>query len=141
MDVRVADPQEIPLCLALRHEVFVEEQRVPLHEDADDLDAIATHFVAWVGADLVGTARLRLIGPGVAKAERVAVKASLRSRGIGARVMAVLEAEATRAGCKTVKLHAQESAIAFYLRLGYVAYGPRFLDADIWHRAMEKVLT
>ena len=37
-------------------------------------------------------------------------------------------------------LHAQESAIDFYTRLGYVAEGERFLEADIPHLAMGKRL-
>jgi len=39
-----------------------------------------------------------------------------------------------------VLLAAQDSAIAFYERLGYLAEGPEFLDAGIVHRWMRKPL-
>jgi predicted GNAT family N-acyltransferase len=140
IDVRIASPEDLPALLALRHEVFVIGQDVPPDLEVDGLDPICTHFVAREGATIVGTARLRVTEDGHAKAERVAVSASHRGRGIGAAVMAALEAEAARLGHDEVVLNAQVGVIPFYEGLGYAAEGPVFDDAGIDHRKMRKAL-
>lgn len=140
MNVRRAFPAEIPLCLALREEVFVREQNVPFADEQDGLDGGAAHFVAWERDHLVGTARLRLLPDGRAKAERVAVRRTHRGQGVGKALMLVVEAVAGRNGASAVVLHAQVDALPFYRALGYRPYGEAFLDAGIVHRAMAKVL-
>jgi predicted GNAT family N-acyltransferase len=139
LEVRQARPDELAACLALRHVVFVEEQRVPPELEQDGRDAEAAHFVAWRGDRLVGTARMRAVGD-AAKAERVAVAREARGTGVGAALMACLERAAADRGSTTIVLHAQESAIPFYLRIGYTVEGPRFDDAGIPHRAMRRAL-
>lgn len=137
--VRPSRPEELPALLELRVQVFVHEQGVPFDEEHDAHDAICQHFGAWEGGELVGTARLREVA-GEAKAERVAVAQARRGQGVGAALMAALEAEAARRGLPSVKLAAQLSAVPFYTRLGYVAWGEVFLDAGIEHRWMRKSL-
>ena len=130
-----------PRLLALRRVVFIEEQAVPEDEEVDDQDGVAVHFVVEDDGPLPqGTARMRDKGHGVAKAERVAVRRDRRSAGVGRALMGALEAEARLRGQSQVLLAAQDSAIAFYERLGYVAEGPEFLDAGIVHRWMRKAL-
>ena len=51
-------------------------------------------------------------------------------------MMRALEEAAREAGFREVVLAAQVSAIPFYERLGYEAYGEPFLDARIEHRFM-----
>ena len=51
-----------------------------------------------------------------------------------------IEAEAAAQGLQGVKLTAQESAVSFYLRLGYELFGEPFMDAGIPHRWMKKAL-
>ncbi len=135
--VTIVGPERFAECLALRMEVFVEEQKVPRDEEEDGLDPECTHFLATAGGEAIGTARLRLLR-GDGKAERVAVRAAARGRGIGRALMEALEAEALRLGAEAVHLNAQLAAIPFYEALGYTARGPEFLDAGIPHRAMTK---
>jgi len=141
IEVRRARPDELDRCLALRREVFVEEQGVPLAEEMDGLDAGCTHFLALAGGDAVGTARLRVTDDGRAKAERVAVRRSVRRSGAGRTLMRALEDEARARGRPELVLNAQVPVIAFYERLGYRVDGPEFLEAGIPHRAMRKRLT
>jgi len=138
--VRVASAAELPRCLELRHEVFVRGQSVAPELEIDGLDPACTHFVALAAGELLGTARLRVTDDGHAKAERVAVRAAARGRGVGAALMRALEAEARRRGFGELRLHAQAPVIAFYQRLGYVAEGPLFEEAGIPHRAMRRTL-
>jgi predicted GNAT family N-acyltransferase len=71
----------------------------------------------------------------------MAVDASARGRGIGGRVLEVLERASAERGATSVLLHAQEHAIEFYLRAGYAPEGERFSEAGIGHLAMTKALS
>ncbi|MFE2329793.1 GNAT family N-acetyltransferase [Streptomyces sp. NPDC059385] len=136
-------------CFAVRTEVFVVEQSVPESIEYDAYDAGAVHVLA-VGADgePLGTGRL-LHGPGVlaktgspeiGSLGRLAVAKSARGLGVGVALVRAIEAEAVALGLAAVDLGAQTHALGFYERLGYVAYGPEFLDAGIPHRAMRRRL-
>lgn len=130
-------------CYRIRHVVFVDEQKVPFEEELDDLEDECVHFLATAapGAppeEALGTARLWITPEGEAKAQRVAVLRDRRTGGVGRALMDALEAEAKRLGHARVILGAQLTAIPFYERLGYDAYGPEFDDAGIPHRMMNK---
>lgn len=134
------DDPRLQRCLAVRRVVFIEEQAVPEPDDVDGRDPACVHFLAQSADTDLGTARMRLLEgpPRVAKAERVAVHAAARGQGVGRRLMDALEAAAWQAGAVEVRLGAQLTAVPFYLRLGYVAYGPEFDDAGIPHRMMRR---
>jgi len=143
VEIRIAATnEELEAAFALRMAVFVEEQRVPPDEEMDGYDVIATHFVAClpVGTDapgeVIATARLVDKGAGVGKIGRVAVAAAHRGRKVGAALMRHIHSQAAAQGCRQIVLEAQCYAIPFYEKLGYVAEGPVFLDANIEHRLM-----
>ena len=135
--IRVARPDELAACQALRHRVFVVGQAVPPELEVDGLDGACVHFVGTRGAEVVATARLRPLDARRAKVERVCVVPELRGRGLGQALMGAMEAEATRRGFSTLVLNAQAAVVGFYRALGYRAYGDRFLEAGIEHQAME----
>jgi len=137
--VTTVGPDLLPLCHAIRREVFVLGQAVPEALEIDGEDLECTQFLAYDGDRPVGTARMKHLAD-AAKAQRVAVLSSERGRGIGAALMAALEAEAARVGLPEVVLGAQTHAIPFYERIGYQAYGPVYLDAGIEHRDMRKAV-
>ena len=70
----------------------------------------------------------------------MAVHRSLRGGGFGAAVLRLLEDAARARGDHQVKLHAQRSAEAFYLRLGYLPCGEAFEEAGIAHIEMQRAL-
>ena len=86
--------------------------------------------------DATGTARLFITDEGEAKAQRVAVHRSARKLGIGHALMKAVEDEAKRLEHMGVILGAQVSALGFYEKRGYEAYGELFDDAGIPHRMM-----
>ncbi len=134
------DDEAYEHCLQIRLVVFVEEQEVPYDEEVDGLDPSCLHFLARSDDQPLGTCRLRVTEDGITKAERVAVLREARGKGIGLALMEALETEARSRSTAEVLLSAQEQVIPFYERLGYVAYGPRYLDCSIWHRMMRKAL-
>ncbi|WP_194785977.1 GNAT family N-acetyltransferase [Actinomyces haliotis] len=164
-----ADPALDDLCRGVadvRLEVFVGEQEVPFIEeiDARDFEATTWHVLAS-GADGVplGAARLLLEPehPGQVHLGRLAVRRATRGTGLGARLVAAVEAAALEhtaapldaetavaagvpkgTGAVTVVLSAQEQAMGFYERCGYrTVSGERYLDAGIWHQDMARTLT
>ena len=141
VEVRRARPHELERCLAIRREVFVEEQGVSADEEMDAHDALCAHFLALRGGEAIGTARLRVTDDGHVKAERVAVRRSCRRAGVGRALMRRLEDEARARGAGELLLNAQLPVVPFYERLGYRVEGPEFLEAGIPHRAMRMPLT
>jgi predicted GNAT family N-acyltransferase len=130
-------------CREIRRVVFTEGQGVPLDLEFDGLDADAVHFLASSiepdRAIPLGVARMRRIDR-IAKAERVAVLESARRRGVGVALMDAIEGYARGLDLEEIVLHAQVSVLEFYTGLGYVAYGERFMEADIDHQRMRKSL-
>jgi len=135
---------------ALRRRVFVDEQAVPVDLEQDGLDDVAIHAIARdTSGRVVGTGRLVVDQDGpsgsaergnVGRIGRMAVAVEARGTGIGAALLAVLEASAISAGCERLELHAQIRAEGFYRRAGYLAEGHPFQEAGIAHVAMGKDL-
>src|SRR5687767_14298637 len=136
----INDASERDACYLVRMKVFVEEQNVPPWEEMDEFDESAEHFVAICDGKIVGTARLVDKGGGVAKIGRVAVIEEHRGRGLGKALMLAI-AESARTRYHTLTLDAQLQVIPFYESLGYSAEGEIFLDANIEHRRMTRLLT
>lgn len=130
------DEPDFKTCLAIRIEVFVQEQKIPLEEELDAYDAEALHILALCNGEPAGTARLLLKENGrTLKIGRVAVRRALRGQGIGAALMR--HAETTQKAAR-YELEAQIRAQPFYETLGYQAAGPEYDDAGIPHRRMTK---
>ena len=135
MDVSVSrvSAGELDVALAIRRAVFVDEQGVPAELEADGKDESAEHFLARQGELAVATARARRTDRGW-KIERVAVLSSKRGLGVGMTLVRGL-LELAPAGLVPY-VHAQESALGFWQRAGFVAEGPSFEEAGIRHRWM-----
>ena len=124
--------------MAIRFEVFVDEQRVPAELEPDAYDADALHLLAVNEhtGEAIGTARIVDKGNSVAKIGRVAVRRAWRGQGVGEALMHRAADLARARGMRSVVLDAQVPVIPFYERLGFVAEGPVFDDAGIPHRRM-----
>lgn len=118
---------------ALRVEVFVVEQGVPVELEWDEADEVSTHAVAY-DEDGQPVATGRLLPDG--HVGRMAVRKSARGRGIGSQVLQALLAEARRIGYQELVLHAQTHAIGFYLQHGFSLRDGEFMEAGIPHRQM-----
>ena len=141
----VTTPEEMAEALSVRRAVFIDEQRIDEAEEIDRYDADpatvtdAVHVLGRLDGRPVATARLLLDQPDgeYPHIGRVAVLREERGRYWGVGVMEALHEEARRRGHAGVTLAAQEYAVGFYARLGYVARGEVFLDAGIEHRWMD----
>jgi predicted GNAT family N-acyltransferase len=128
--------------MAVRFEVFVNEQKVPAELEPDEYDDVALHLIAEITetGEALGTARVVDKGEGIAKIGRVAVLQKARGYRVGEALMQFALEQAITAGQTLAILDAQVQVIPFYERLGFVAEGPEFDDAGIPHRRMTKRL-
>ena len=151
IDIRLAStPEDLAEVYRIRHAVFVAEQQVPVDLERDALDDEADHLLARRSGEAVGAGRLVAEPAGFADVEasagpvahlgRLAVLGTARGSGLGVGLVRAIEERARERGLIVLVLSAQVSAIAFYERLGYDAYGPVFDDAGIDHRWMRKNL-
>jgi predicted GNAT family N-acyltransferase len=125
--------------LKLRHDVFCVEQGVPEHEEVDGRDHDGIHLVAIHGGEVVATCRLLMIGS-TAQFSRLAVRESMRRRGIATALLEMADEETMALGGRRIVLHAQTYAQDLYEQAGYRPRGRMFTEAGIDHIAMEKQL-
>ena len=140
MTARITETRDIATCHAIRRAVFIVEQGISELDDLDGLDDDAIHLLAEVDDEPVGTARL-LVNGHKGKIGRVSVLPDYRGRGIGtALIIKSLDVLGSQPGVTQARLGAQETAISFYLKLGFVAEGEMFMDAGVPHREMVRSL-
>jgi len=144
---RAESPADFELARALRVEVFVQEQAVPLEEEQDEADDQAVHWLFLHPETQEALATGRMIAyqevcyaRPVAKIGRVAVKRNQRGQRLGEKLMGEIMATVDEQGYDQVILDAQARALPFYAKLGFIQEGEAFLDAGIEHYRMRHIL-
>ncbi|MFQ6612353.1 MAG: GNAT family N-acetyltransferase [Fidelibacterota bacterium] len=117
----------------IRIQVFVEEQKVDPSIELDEYDAVATHVLALVNGNPVGTARWRQTDQGI-KLERFAVLQEYRGLGVGKALVEFILNRVRNEG--SIYLNAQEAVIQFYEQFGFQVRGKHFFEAGIPHKKM-----
>jgi YbgC/YbaW family acyl-CoA thioester hydrolase len=142
VDVRVGDWDALgSQARAVRTEVFIVEQQIPLEMEWDAADTSALHAVASNRFGLsLATGRLLQHAPGIARVGRMAAIQAVRGSGVGRAVLDALMHAARARGDREVRLHAQTSAQGFYARAGFVPIGAVFEEAGIAHVEMARAL-
>lgn len=142
--VMIEKESQLQRCLAVRREVFVEEQQVPEELEVDSydrMDSTAGHVLVEASDVDAAAGRFTPYQDGAAKMQRVAVRSAYRGQGLGRVLMDGLEDAARSAGYKRAVLDSQCHAEGFYHSLGYRTLpGEPFYDAGILHVRMEKEL-
>jgi GNAT superfamily N-acetyltransferase len=72
------------------------------------------------------------------KLRQMAVALPYQQQGIGAALMVFMEHEACKQGIGVIELHARETAVGFYEKLGYAVSGEQFKEVGIPHWFMLK---
>lgn len=126
--------------VAIRHDVFIEEQAYPPNSDIDDLEVASEHLVLYEGGHALATARLYHVETDVFRIERVAVRARERQRGLGSRLIEELENKVKTRPASEIILKSEGLAIKFYQKLGYKKVGDIFYEYEQPHQLMKKTL-
>lgn len=135
--------EELNLGFALRIEVFVKEQNVPMELEIDEKDNSenTVHIGYFNGDKLIGVARLVDMDKDVIHIGRVAIDRKYRGRGIGHELIIGCENIAQQILKRKIiiELSAQIQAENFYKSLGYNRVNDTiYLDAGIEHVDMMK---
>ena len=69
---------------------------------------------------------------------QVAVRPELQRQGLGLALVEAAEMASKEHGFRRIALHARETAVPFYLRLGYEVEGEPFVEVGLPHRTMTK---
>jgi predicted GNAT family N-acyltransferase len=125
--------------VALRFEVYVDEQAVPKELELDEWDENAQHFAAVIDGDVAGTIRVSR-RPVAARLGRLAVARPYRRQGIASRLMTRAVDCALLMGVKRAELDAQVRLIEYYGKFGFQPVGKTFYDAGILHIRMVRDL-
>ena len=135
--------EELNLGFALRIEVFVKEQKVPIELELDDKDHSdnTVHIGYFHEDNLIGVARLIDMDKDVIHIGRVVIDKEYRGQGIGRELIIGCEniAQQILKRKTIIELSAQIQAENFYKSLGYNRVNDIiYLDAGIEHVDMMK---
>jgi predicted GNAT family N-acyltransferase len=118
--------------------------RLPLGLDFTEAQLAAEladhHLAAYDGDALVGCLLLTDRGDSVVQMRQVAVEPSRQGQGIGAQLVKASEEKARALKYARMILHARDTAVPFYEKLGYTCVGEPFIEVNIPHREMERSL-
>lgn len=142
MKIKIVNNQKmLNQALKVREIVFINEQKVPLSEEIDQYENEAIHFLVYNKKNQpIATCRTRIYSDNKVKIERVCVLKAYRGLQIGKNLINFAEQEAKNQGFKVSVLSAQSQVLDFYQKLGYQVCSEPFIDANIEHYLMEKIL-
>lgn len=114
------DAETIKNSQAIRNEVFVQEQGIPLHLDLDGLDSSSYHSLAYCDGAAIGVARLALVNSEKAIMARVAIKKHCRGKGAARKLIESLIVKAEQLSVKSIEIHAHDYLKEYYETFGFV---------------------
>jgi len=127
--------------ITLRHAILREPLGITFH--AEDLAEEWNQF-HLAGYDeqekLQAILVLKPVSEGILKMRQVAVKENNQGKGYGTSLVKYSEVWAKYKGYKKFELHARETAVPFYLNLGYKKVGKPFMEVSVPHYKMTKSL-
>jgi len=126
--------------LEVRLRSKVLREPLGLHFSADELlrEKGDVHIGAFDGDRLVGCLLLTHLDSRTLKMRQVAVDENFQRQGIGRLLVDASEKKSQQLKISQLVLHARESAVLFYLKLGYEIFAEPFVEVGIPHRKMRK---
>lgn len=89
---------------------------------------------------MLGCCMLITVDPATVRLRQMAVLNNVQGKGIGRALMQFAENIARDMGYRKMTMHARQTAIGFYEKLGYQVNGDLFEEVSIPHYIMEKAL-
>ncbi len=126
----------------LRFEVLRRPLGMPEGSEENPAEARAEHLVAHDAGHVVGCVMFLADPDGQGgKLLQMAVAEARRGQDLGRTLVRELERHVAARGVAQVHMHARETAIGFYERLGYAVVGEPFTEVGLPHRLMRRDLT
>lgn len=121
--------------LAIRREVFIQEQNCPEDLEIDGLDEQALHLVIYSDEQPAATGRIWHDGTDF-RIGRLAVLKRFRGQKLGDLAIRLLLYKAFSSGAQSIKISAQTYILPLYRKFGFKEFGEEYIEAGIPHMAM-----
>lgn len=126
----------------LRYRVLRAPLGLPPGSEENRAEAACLHLIAQdPRGRVVGCVIFRRDDPRRGQLMQMAVDPSVAGHGVGRALVRALEAGLAKDGVEEIYLHARETAVGFYERLGYAIEGAPYTEVGLPHRTMRKMLS
>jgi N-acetylglutamate synthase-like GNAT family acetyltransferase len=123
----------------LREEILRKPIGLSLKDEDLSGDALDTILIAEEGEKVLGCVMLHPTEDNnIFKLRQMAVSGVLQGKGIGKMLVKAAEQKLLNIGVSRIILHARETAIGFYQKLGYAITSGLFIEVGIPHVVMQK---
>ena len=142
--MRIKSPstaQEFDQYFELRWRILRKPWQQTRGSERDNDEDSSYHLMVLENNLILGVARLQNISPNEAQLRYMAVDENNHGRGIGKAIVHSMEDYARKNNITSIMLHARETAVGFYLSMGYDIQQKSYLLFDnIQHYKMNKEL-
>ena len=134
--------QELIRAAEIRHQVFVDEQRLFQETDADEYDRKSTHLIAEMEGQIIGTVRVFPVNEnGHWIGGRLAIQQECRGSGAGELLVREAMRFVKKKGCISFTARIQEENIPFFVQIGWRPSGVLHEYRGRIHRQMKADLS
>ena len=124
----------------LRMEILRKPLKLTFEADELEREKNDVLIGAFDEDKILGCCLLTQLDKNCVRLRQMAVQNNLQGKGIGASIMNYAENIAMDLGYKKLIMHARQTAIGFYEKLGYKVAGNEFIEISLPHVIMEKNL-
>ena len=132
--------KEYQQLLELRYAILREPLGLGFNEEELQKEKDYLHIASFEDDELLGCCMLVEVNRNTLQLRQMAVKDNLQRKGIGASIIYFAEKLSKDKGYKKIMMHARDSAIGFYEKFGYTVKGEPFIEVNVPHHVMEKLL-
>jgi N-acetylglutamate synthase-like GNAT family acetyltransferase len=127
--------------LELRNQILRKPLGMNIFEEDLSDEINQSHFIALLNNRLIGCViMVKNKENNIAKLRQMAILKEYEGMGIGSQLVRYFENEAEALGYSEIVLHARETAVGFYQKLGYQVFSEMFYEVNIPHFKMQKSL-
>ncbi len=132
--------KEYQQMVKLRNEILRQPLGLKFSPDELEKEKEDILIAAFDDDEMLACCMLTKAGNNGLRLRQMAVQNNLQGKGIGASMMNFAELVSRDKGYKKLIMHARETAVGFYEKLGYKVVGDKFTEVTIPHFIMEKKL-
>jgi predicted GNAT family N-acyltransferase len=124
----------------LRDRILRQPLGLQFSKEELEQESNSHHLLYIEKGEVIGVIVMRPIDDNIFKMRQVAIDSKWQRKGIGQALVKFSETFTKLKKRNKITLHARDTAIPFYLKLGYHTIGNEFEEVGIKHYKMEKLL-
>lgn len=139
--IRARDPHTLHYCFSIRHKVFADEMDADQYIERDRFDSFnldCDHFLIAINNDPVGSIRVLKLDKRTIRLQRFCILKNYRRRGIGLKVLRMIERYYFEKGYEHIILDTLASTKDLFMRQGYSVIFSEFAKPSHSGIIMEK---